>query len=187
MMNATERKALLAHLVERLREQGSWCGETHVQKACYLLQEAAAVPTGFSFVLYKYGPFAFDLRDELTHMKAEGLLGFEVQPAPYGPKLTATPRGQRLIERLGQRLDRFSEAVDWVAEELGSKGAGSLEALATAVMMAKRHPGASEDELVEHLRSAKPHLSTDEARDAVRTANEFLTDAQEQRPDRSAR
>ena len=57
---------VITRLIETLRERGSWCGETHVQKAAFFLQELMEVPTRFHFILYKHGPFSFDLRDELT-------------------------------------------------------------------------------------------------------------------------
>ena len=36
------------------------------------------VPTGFEFILYMYGPFSFDLSDELTSIRADGLLKIAV-------------------------------------------------------------------------------------------------------------
>jgi hypothetical protein len=61
-------------------------GETHMQKATFFLQELIKVPLGFEFLLYKHGPFSFDLRDELTFMRAQGFLRLEPQ-YPYGPTL----------------------------------------------------------------------------------------------------
>lgn len=85
-MERLAREAVLLSLVEKLRQAGSWCGETHVQKATYFLQEVAGVPLGFPFILYKHGPFSFDLRDELTAMRADGFLTLEPRD-PYGASL----------------------------------------------------------------------------------------------------
>jgi hypothetical protein len=63
-MNRLQRAALLTELADKLREQGSWCGETHLQKATYFLQTLRLVPTGYDFILSKFGPFAFDLAEE---------------------------------------------------------------------------------------------------------------------------
>ena len=54
-MNTEEKEAVLIALMTGLREQESWCGETHVQKAAYILQEGLKVPIGLDFVLYKHG------------------------------------------------------------------------------------------------------------------------------------
>ena len=55
-MERLERAALLLRLVDRLREKGSPCGLTHVQKATYFVQDLMDVPLGFRFVLYKIWP-----------------------------------------------------------------------------------------------------------------------------------
>ena len=59
-MDRLRRAAILTQLVGNLRREGSWCGETHVQKATFFLQELMEVPLGFNFVLNKHGPFSFD-------------------------------------------------------------------------------------------------------------------------------
>ena len=60
-MDRLRRAALLTRLIQRLRDRGSWCGETHLQKASLLLQDLTGVPLGFDYILYKHGPFSFDL------------------------------------------------------------------------------------------------------------------------------
>ena len=92
-MDRLKRAALITKLVDRLREENSWCGETHVQKAVYFLQTLFNAPTDFEFILYKHGPFSFDLRDELTSLRADEVLALEVQ-LPYGPRIFTTERGK---------------------------------------------------------------------------------------------
>jgi hypothetical protein len=46
--------AVLIGLARRLEEHGSWSGETHVQKAAYLVSELLAV--AFDFILYSTAP-----------------------------------------------------------------------------------------------------------------------------------
>jgi uncharacterized protein YwgA len=60
-MDRLRRAAILTRLIEQLRNGGSWCGETHVQKATFFLQELLNVPLSLDFILYKHGPFSFDL------------------------------------------------------------------------------------------------------------------------------
>ena len=69
-MNDNDRSAILLDLAAQLREHGSWTGETHVQKAAYFVQELLGVPSGFRFVLYRHGPFSFDLRASLNKLEA---------------------------------------------------------------------------------------------------------------------
>ena len=81
------RAAVLLSLIEKLRDGDSWCGETHVQKGTYFLQDLLGVPLEFDFILYKHGPFSFDLSDEISWMRANDLLRLQPQQRPYGPKL----------------------------------------------------------------------------------------------------
>jgi hypothetical protein len=77
-MNRLKRDAVILSLIENLKKKGSWCGETHILKATYFLQELFDLPLGFEFILYKHGPFSFDLSDEFTAMRADMLL--KIQP-----------------------------------------------------------------------------------------------------------
>src|SRR2546425_53683 len=104
-MNRLAQEAVLTGLARRLYESGSWSGETHVQKVAYVLNELANVPFSFNFILYKHGPFSFELRDELASMRADGLLERQSQPAPYGPRIVVTERGRLMEQRFGQTME----------------------------------------------------------------------------------
>ena len=43
-MDRLRRAAVLTRLVEQMRRNGSWCGETHMQKATLFLQNLVLVP-----------------------------------------------------------------------------------------------------------------------------------------------
>jgi len=78
-MDRLRKAALQTRLIEQLRKEGSWCGETHVQKATLFLQDLMRVPLELEFILYKHGPFSFDLRSELTSLRADELVKLEPQ------------------------------------------------------------------------------------------------------------
>ena len=73
-MKRSQRAALLTLLNREMLRRGSWCGETHLQKATLFLQDLMGVDSGFEFILYRHGPFSFDLRYELSSMQADNLL-----------------------------------------------------------------------------------------------------------------
>ena len=173
-MNRGRRVAVLAELAEQMRTRGSWCGETHLQKATYILEELMEVPLDYEFILYKHGPFSFDLRDELTAMRADGLLALLPQPFPYGPSLVATPASQELRQRYPKTLKTYAKEIVFVADRLSSKGVNSLEKLATAIYVGlEEHP----DDPVERLTQLKPHVSKLEARAAVEEANSVISES----------
>ena len=46
-----ERWALVAKLVQGMREKRGWAGETHIQKTLFFLKHLLQVPVGYTFVL----------------------------------------------------------------------------------------------------------------------------------------
>ena len=167
-MNEGQRKAVIAALAERLHQRKSWCGETHLQKAIYLLQELAGVEFGFDFILYKHGSFSFDLRGELAEMRADGIMQLEPRPYPYGPTLLVPEEeATRLRQRFPRTLRANESQLDFVADWLGDMGAPRLEQLSTAFFVTRQLPGRTVEERATELISLKPHVTRDAARWAV--------------------
>ncbi|WP_354697172.1 hypothetical protein DSM112329_02802 [Paraconexibacter sp. AEG42_29] len=166
-MTEARQAAIVAELVRQLRDHGSWAGETHVQKTAYFLQEMLDVPLGFEFQLYKFGPFAFQLRDLLGQMRSLRQLRLEPQPAPYGPKLTLDDGAPQLRTRFPKTVRTYDPHVSFVAEEIGKYGVGTLERLATALMVKLELPDGDASARAALLHSYKPHVSVTDALDAL--------------------
>jgi uncharacterized protein YwgA len=180
-MERLERAAVIAELAEKLQQNESWCGETHLQKAAYLLQEALGVPLDFDFVLYKRGPFSFDLRDELTGMRADGLLEVRPHEPPYGPSLDPTEASKRLRVRLGRALREVEAQIDFVAQRLGPSSASELERFATAYYVLRKDlPGGSVDERVERITELKPYVTAERATAALAEVEQMRDEAARQ-------
>lgn len=177
-MDRLQRDAILISLIEAIRERGSWCGETHVQKATYLLQEMLGTPTGFDFILYKHGPFSFDLRDELSAMRADGFVSLRVQDPRYGPSMVPEPSADVLRRRFPKTLREQEPRVKFVAERVGSGTVVDLERLATAFYVTTKMEHTTDpDALARRVNELKPHISVDQALDAVRTVKSWKRDA----------
>jgi|SRR2546421_393437 hypothetical protein len=162
-MDRLRRAALLTQLIERLRRRGSWCGETHVQKATLFLQDLTRIPMGFDFILYKHGPFSFDLRDELTSLRADELIKLEPQ-WPYGPRIMTTDRSKYIQGLYSKTLEKYNDSISFIAEKLGAKGVADLERLATALYVTQRAgTDASIDKRAAKLTALKPHITRDDA------------------------
>lgn len=162
-MKRLQRAAILIELIDKLRDHGSWCGETHIQKAVYFLQELLDVPTEFEFILYKYGPFSFDLRDELLVMCADELLDIEPNIPPYGPSIVITSNAEEIRGNFPKTLAKYRKKINFVVEKLGSKGVSELEGLATALYVLKTSKETSSEKLATELKKLKPHISIDQA------------------------
>lgn len=178
-MERLKRASVLLRLNEELRKSGSWAGETHMQKATFFLQELLEVPIGFDFVLYKHGPFSFDLRDELTFMRAQGFLQLEPQ-YPYGPTLVAGAKGALLTSVFGKAAEQYAAGIRFVSQKLGGKTVAELERTATALYITLREPRVTD--VVERLTSLKPHIELLEARAAASEVEQIVRDFQRECP-----
>ncbi len=172
-MKPMARAAVVAKLRDLLDERGSWAGETHLQKASFFLQEGAGVPLDLDFILYKFGPFSFDLRDELGSYLSKHLMGLKVQ-GQYGPRLTSTPEGHALQERFPKTLGRFDPQLKAVADFLGAKGVGELERLGTALLFLRQEPHLDDDEVAQRICEVKPHVKYASAVTSSAQVREFL-------------
>ena len=163
MLSGGKRSALLVTLTAEMQRRGSWCGETHIQKAMFFLQELLKVYAGFDFLLYRHGPFSFDLRDELLSMRADGLLELAIKQEGYGPAYTPTAFSEEFLGRYPKTIARYRDQVDFIARELKDKRVTDLEKLATTFFIwsreGKRHP----QEIVDRLIELKPHVTQNDA------------------------
>jgi len=169
-MNPRQRQAVLLHLIDQLRTHATWCGETHIQKSTYFLQELLGVPLDFNFIFYSYGPYSFDLNDELTALRCDLLL--TVKPRdPYGATLLPSESASRFLERYPHTRQEHAAAVHFVAERLGSKNVADLEKLATALFVQLRDPPISPEKQTAEIHRLKPHVSLEQARAALAKVN----------------
>ncbi len=157
-MTRLRTAAIVTELMDQLHNAGSWTGETHIQKATYLLEQLFAVPLEFEFTLYKHGPYSFRLRDELTAMRADQLVTIDPRP-PYGPSYVTAPASEDLRTRFPKTLRQVRPLLIFIAEALGSKGVADLEQLSTAMYARVEDPNRNPDQLADRVRELKPHIS----------------------------
>jgi len=173
-MTRAQRVALLTLLNRELQRRGSWCGETHIQKATFFLQELLGVDAGFEFILYRHGPFSFDLRDELASMQADGLLELAARYPGYGPSYYPTQFSETFLERFPKTTARYLSQIQFVADELGSKGVAELERLATSLFLAQSEGIWDPHKRARRLVDLKPHVSLLDARSATAEVDRII-------------
>ena len=163
-MNPRQQSAVLLEIALQLRANHSWTGETHVQKSAYLLQELLGVPAGFRFILYRHGPFSFDVRDQLHQMEAERAIQLQEQPFPYGPKIVEGTAAQALL-RLMPPGEHLRPKIEFIAARLGPSNVSTLERIATALFVL-REAATIPANRVARLMELKPHIDRAGAEEA---------------------
>jgi hypothetical protein len=171
------RYAVILHLIKKLRAKGSWCGETHVQKAAFILQQIAKSKLGYKFVLYKHGPYSFELRDELTAMKASEIIEFTFPQQGYGPSIKLTKFGEKLYDANKQEIGKYAKVADFIANWFASKDVRYLEKVATAYFISSKHYREPVISRAMKLTTLKPHVDLADAEEAVRVVDQKREEA----------
>jgi hypothetical protein len=177
-MRRLQKASILTELMVQLRASGSWCGETHVQKATYFLQEVLGVETGFEYILYKHGPYSFDLAEELTSLCADFLLEYDHRSPGYGPSLVPTEASAALRARFPKTMARHVQPIRFIASKFGSKGVTELEKLATALWVTRElGDDAGSHQRAERIHALKPHVNMADAHRAVAEFDQITLEA----------
>jgi len=167
-----DNKTTIAYILSQLKEKGSWCGETHLQKTVYFIQELAKQDIGYSFVLYKHGPFSFALRDEIRLLIAFGKVELDY---PIGSKYGAKLEYKDVVEQLED--GEFRNAIERITKFVGSRGVAELERLSTALLLLKPNQnGKSVQELADELVRLKPHIRREKALEALAIMGEKIAE-----------
>ena len=192
----------MAKLVEGMEQKLQWAGETHIQKALYFLHSMLNVPCLYNFVLYKHGPYSFDLHDDLGKMRAHLVL--EIEPRrPYGPSFrlgqlaaclsktiyvityTLTMQavgirgysdrllGENSILKVEESVSRYFSQIGFVVENLGGMDVRILERYATALYVKRDKKESDPKSLGKAIVARKPHISEDDAQKAVKWVNDL--------------
>jgi uncharacterized protein YwgA len=179
-LSYSSRCALVVDLIKRLRERGSWCGETHLQQALFILQDISKSNFGYKFVIYKHGPYSFEFSSELTAMRAAGIIEFQFPREGYGPSIQVTPFGERIYNVNKQNIERYVATNKFLAEWFAASDVRHLEKVATAYYVTKKNPRDPAIERARKLNSLKPHVDIPAAEQAVRIVDEKRKEARQQ-------
>jgi uncharacterized protein YwgA len=164
---------LIGGIVNQLTKRGSWCGETHIQKTAYIAKVLKSLPLQSEFILYKHGPYSFDLNKSLTHMLARGVLSLERQ-GQYGPSYHLNEAMWTALDRASSNIfSNVSSAVDAICEKLAKKNVVELERISTAVFVNFNFPELDRSEKINKFVELKPHVQRELAQAAFDETSAF--------------
>ncbi len=170
-MTTSREMVLIGGIAAALKELGSWTGETHIQKAAYISKIKKQIPFESEFVLYKHGPYSFDMNKSIMHMLSRGMLVAESNPG-YGPSiLINAPLWKVLNSQLGDFYGQFDSSIRAVCGHLARKNVAELERIATAVFVSVNFSTLSLAERAATISRLKPHISSEVAIAALEEAD----------------
>ena len=160
-----KKHAFILGIIEGLHRRGSWTGKTHVQKALSLLQDRSRLNEPFQFVLYKHGPYSFEVESELEQMQSYGAIRVEPNAEGYGVVLCLDDKAD-FVRQVAPLSSKEHELIDAVCNFVGRRNVTELESLATASWIRNQEGVTDSAAVVERLNSLKPHISLLQAEQA---------------------
>ena len=170
-MDYTKHQYIIA-AVAALKTAGSWTGKTHVQKTLALTSLLGEDALPFEFVLYKHGPFSFDVDHELDQMQSYNAIDV-ISVAQYGTTIKIE-KGSSFPKEYGDADPIILARIQAVANFNGSRGVVDLEALATSTWIRKKEGIGSDAAVLARLKDLKPHLAEGVADRGVKDSLKFL-------------
>lgn len=186
LLSYSARCALVVELAKRLRSRGSWCGETHLQKAMYIVQDLSKASFGYKFVIYKHGPYSFELNNELAAMRSSNILEFQFPREGYGPSIVPTKFGERVLSINEENVREYMPAIEFLADWFANSDVRQLEKVATAYFLTTKNPRVPPIERARRLHLLKPHVDIHAAEEAMRIVDEKRKQAKNQLGDVAA-
>jgi len=180
MVNSNfENAAVLVSLIEALREHGH-CGNTHIQKSMFFIQEISEFEDPYPFVLYKHGPYSFTLKEDLSAFLSYRFLDIAI-PDNSTVQYSNGPQADMLKQKFWGKAKRYEACINFVAEKLGPKDVRHLEKLSTALFFLNHRP-MKEEEIARKIHELKPHISLEDAENSIKLAKELLLEGKNYNP-----
>jgi hypothetical protein len=179
-MKKLEKAAVLLELIKELRKNNSWCGETNIQKSVYVLQAIFGNDLGYSFILYKHGPYSFDLKESLTAMRADKVLDLESH-IQYGPRFMPGENSEFFKNHYTEVRENYKKKLNFIASKLGKYKVSELEKLATALYVWKKQENSEigDTEIAKRINELKKHISIEEATSSIKEVRQLIKEAKE--------
>lgn len=139
---------------------------TAVMKCAYFLQTLRAVPLGYNFTLYSYGPYDRDVLDDLDYAERLGVVESQrvEYPGGYGYRIQASSRLKSAKECSSEFLSTHEQSIRWVLDQFGTMGSADLELASTLVYADRESPSRLQtlQELARRVREVKPHFTQEQ-------------------------
>lgn len=172
-----EKKTLICLILEALKKQGSWCGETHIQKAAYLAKEMFKIPLEeYDFFLYRYGPYSSEISVDLATMRNEEII-VRTATYPFGATYGVKENKEIPSEDMEECRKQYGKKIDFIAEKFSDKGVGYLERLCTAHWVIRNYTNKTTDELAETLSEIKVKIPLETALKTIEETNSMIRKA----------
>jgi len=93
-----ENQAAIYELIVLLRAKDNWCGETHVQKTAFFVEELGNHNLGYEFILYKTRALFLRFKRRFGWYGSSSIYDQEIVNPNYGPRLKRNPEVEQMLK-----------------------------------------------------------------------------------------
>ena len=164
-MKTTERILIITELAIK----DANIGKTAMMKFLYLLQTLYAVPLGYDFQIYTYGPYSQAVMSDIELADYWG--DIIISPIQYpngmnGYNIIPTDEGKMHVSKERAAIDPYNDAIKNIIKYFSDKTAKELELDSTLVFVSNSYNqngwNNSKDEICSAVKQIKPHFSDDD-------------------------
>lgn len=168
----------IAEVVNRCLNENIPPGKIKLQKLVFFL-ERLGIPLDYRFEMYHYGPYSFELAENLDTLNTLKVLDIQPQIDGYGYSINASKYFQEFLDRKSDSLKDYESIIDFVIENFASKDASKIELLATIHFVEEilnRRNVTDRKIVVEKVKGLKPKFTSDEIEKAYEELKTILSE-----------
>lgn len=176
-MDKENRIKLLLHLINKLNKgkQKFRSGETTIQKLIYFIMRTKDVPFEYKYTLYDYGPYSFDLNDDIRFMEDSRMILKEPDLSGFGSRLLPNLEMKYVNESI-EEYTKYDGYMDQVVDEFKIRPAKSLALIATFMYVSETQKPKNDEEFMELVSKIKPMFSKWELEGSLNEYKEMLSE-----------
>ncbi|OGC87950.1 MAG: hypothetical protein A2142_07585 [candidate division Zixibacteria bacterium RBG_16_48_11] len=165
-MQQEERHAVIASILEMLKNQRKYQGKVVLQKLFYFLEEGYGVSLPYQFRFYHYGPYSSELDKDLRVMQMFNIIDIKNDPEEtgYTIELKAGAQANEYLQKGKSFLKEHEGQISKVLELFGSETPAMLELLGTVYYVYKdaEKSEATKQSIVKKVKALKPKFEDSE-------------------------
>jgi hypothetical protein len=138
----------------------------------YFLQNIENVNLNYNYFIHLYGPFSFDLEEDISLMRATNILNREVDSSGYRVNYYFGPGAKFILEKFNVEK-KYEDEINYIVDKFGNYNVVDLELLSTLHYVSKIKK-IDNDKLFAKVKEIKPHFEIIEIQDYWNKLNSIL-------------